>query len=72
MGVLIGKPSWVNWEYLSEKCRMDNQHLWIDYDLFNQKGKNLSFSKEDISVLITYVVIDKFLKNSGILAFVIR
>lgn len=72
MDLIIGNPPWVNWEYLPEEYKNKSQHLWVDYGLFNAKGLNLSFSKEDISVLITYVVIDKFLKDKGILAFVIR
>ncbi|MCI6998694.1 MAG: N-6 DNA methylase [Eubacterium sp.] len=70
--VIVGNPPWVNWEYMPEKYRKGTQHLWVDYQLFNARGRDLSFSKEDISVLITYVVIDKLLKFDGILAFVIR
>lgn len=70
--VIIGNPPWVNWEYMPEEYRRGSQHLWIDYNLFSAKGRDLSFSKEDISVLITYIVMDKLLKNEGILAFVIR
>ena len=68
----MGNPPWVNWEYMPEKYRKTSQHLWLDYQLFNAKGRDLSFSKEDISVLITYLVIDKLLNSNGILAFVIR
>lgn len=70
--IIIGNPPWVNWEYMPEEYRRGSQHLWLDYNLFSAKGRDLSFSKEDISVLITYIVIDKFLKKDGILAFVIR
>lgn len=70
--IIIGNPPWVNWEYMPEKYRTSSQQLWLDYQLFSAKGRDLSFSKEDISVLITYIVIDKLLKNRGILAFVIR
>ncbi len=70
--VIIGNPPWVNWEYMPEEYRRGSQHLWIDYNLFNAKGRDLSFSKEDISVLITYIVMDKLLRNEGILTFVIR
>jgi hypothetical protein len=70
--VIIGNPPWVNWEYMPEEYRVGTQHLWIDYNLFSAKGRDLSFSKEDISVLITYIVLDKLLKQGGILAFVIR
>lgn len=70
--VVIGNPPWVNWEYMPEKYRTSSQHKWVDYDLFSAKGRELSFSKEDISVLITYIVMDVLLKKDGILAFVIR
>ncbi len=70
--IIIGNPPWVNWEYMPEKYRTSSQQLWLDYQLFSAKGRDLSFSKEDISVLITYIVIDKLLKDNGILAFVMR
>ena len=70
--VIIGNPPWVNWEYMPEEYRRGSQHLWVDYNLFHAKGRDLSFSKEDISVLVTYIVMDKLLKNEGVLAFVIR
>lgn len=70
--IIVGNPPWVNWEYMPEEYRVNSQHLWLDYMLFSAKGRDLSFSKEDISVLITYIVLDKFLKKEGILAFVIR
>lgn len=69
---VIGNPPWVNWEYLPEQYRLETQHLWTAYSLFSAKGRDLSFSKEDISVLITYLVIDKFLKPMGVLGFVLR
>lgn len=70
--MIVGNPPWVNWEYMPEEYRRSTQHLWVDYRLFSAKGRDLSFSKEDISVLITYIVLDRFLKMHGILAFVIR
>lgn len=70
--LVVGNPPWVNWEYLPEKYRLQSQHLWTDYGLFAAKGRRLSFSKEDISVLITYIVMDKFLREGGVIGFVIR
>ncbi len=70
--IVVGNPPWVNWEYMPEEYRQKSQHLWISYELFSAKGRDLSFSKEDISVLITYIVMDKLLKSNGIIAFVIR
>lgn len=70
--IVIGNPPWVNWEYMPEQYRQSSRHIWLDYNLFSAKGRDLSFSKEDISVLITYIVIDRLLKDDGIIGFVIR
>lgn len=70
--IVVGNPPWVNWEYLPQKYKAKSQHLWPEYGLFNAKGRDLSFSKEDISILVTYVVIDRFLKENGFLSFVLR
>lgn len=70
--IVIGNPPWVNWEYLPEEYRRQSKHLWLDYGLFSSSGRELSFAKEDISVLVTYIVMDKFLKDGGRIAFVIR
>ena len=70
--ILIGNPPWVNWEYLPEKYRLQSKYLWVEYGLFSARGRERSFSKEDISVLITYIVMDKLLKRSGVIGFVLR
>lgn len=69
---IVGNPPWVNWEYLPKTYRMKNAHLWQHYNLFSQKGMDASFIKEDISVLLTYVALDKYLKPNGKLGFVIK
>lgn len=69
---VIGNPPWVNWEYLPNEYRRKTKFLWQHYGLFSQKGMNAGFIKEDISVLFTYVVADKFLKNDGNLIFVVK
>lgn len=69
---VVGNPPWINWEYLPEVSKELTKKVWVKYGLFEQNGKKLSFSKEDISLLVTYIVIDKLLKNHGIISFVIR
>ena len=70
--IIAGNPPWVNWEYMPASYRRRTRHLWTDYGLFSSKGLDLSFSKEDVSVLITCIVMDLMLKDRGVLAFVIR
>lgn len=68
----VGNPPWINWEYLPIKAKELTKKIWIDYNLFTQHGKNLAFSKEDISLLVTYIAIDKLLVDNGRLLFVLR
>jgi len=69
---IIGNPPWVNWEYLPKDYRSRNAQVWQDYGLFELKGMDSTFIKEDISTLITYVVVDRYLKNGGKLGFVLK
>jgi len=70
---VVGNPPWVNWESLPSEYRSDTKRLWERYGLFPHGGMDtiLGKGKKDISMLMTYVAMDKFLKPSGRLAFVI-
>lgn len=69
---IVGNPPWVNWEYMPDNYRMQHAQLWQYYGLFSQKGLNSNFIKEDISVLLTYVVIDNYLATGGKIGFVVK
>lgn len=69
---IVGNPPWVNWEYLPDEYRMKHAQLWQYYGLFSRKGLNSNFIKEDISVLVTYVVIDKYLNTKGKIGFIVK
>lgn len=71
---VVGNPPWVNWESLPENYRKELAPLWATkYNLFPHKGFDaiLGKSKDDISILMTYVAIDKYLKTGGRLGFLI-
>ncbi len=70
---IVGNPPWVNWEALPKEYREATGFIWQKYDLFEHKGlrARLGSAKDDISVLMTYVAIDKYLKNKGRLCIVI-
>ena len=72
MDLIAGNPPWINWEYMPEQYRAQSQHLWTDYGLYRSQGKGMRFLKEEISTLITCLVMDRFLKPGGLLAFVLR
>jgi hypothetical protein len=71
--LIVGNPPWVNWEALPQGYRDDTKPLWVNYGLFSLSGHEarLGGGKKDISMLMMYVAIDKYLKNGGKLCFVI-
>jgi len=70
---VIGNPPWVRWDYLSDDYRKRTLELWKRHGLFSLKGYEgrLGGGKKDFSMLFTYVCADNYLKNKGILGFVI-
>lgn len=71
--LVVGNPPWVNWESLPEEYRDSTAPIWQRYGLFSHKGlaARLGSGKDDISVLLTYVAHDSYLRKNGKLAFVI-
>ncbi|MCL0091325.1 SAM-dependent methyltransferase [Dehalococcoidales bacterium] len=70
---VAGNPPWVNWESLPENYRDDTKPLWEEHGLFPHGGMDtiLGKGKKDISMLMSYVAMDKYLKKGGKLGFLI-
>ena len=70
---IAGNPPWVNWEDLPQTYRDSTKALWQNYGLFSLSGQEarLGGGKKDISMLMLYVAIDKYLKDNCKLCFVI-
>ncbi len=70
---IAGNPPWVNWESLPEQYRLEIKPLWVKYGLFPHGGMDtiLGKGKKDISMIMTYVAMDKYLKRGGKLGFLI-
>jgi methylase of polypeptide subunit release factors len=71
---IIGNPPWIVWQNLPEEYRASIQRYWYEYKVFEHKGlrARLGSSHDDLAVLMTYVIMDNFLKNNGKLGFVIN
>ncbi|MBW1973115.1 MAG: N-6 DNA methylase [Deltaproteobacteria bacterium] len=70
---IAGNPPWINWEHLPENYRLDTKKLWENYGLFPHGGMDtiLGKGKKDISMIMTFVSMDKYLKKGGKLGFLI-
>jgi SAM-dependent methyltransferase len=69
---VVGNPPWVNWENLPDEYRSESKPLWEHYGLFPHGGMDtiLGKGKKDISMLMTYVSVDRYLRRGGKLGFV--
>jgi hypothetical protein len=70
--VLLTNPPWVGWEYIPRAYRARLDPLWKKYDLFTATGRDAAFLKEDLSTLALVLVWDRFLKDGGRSAVVLR
>ena len=63
----------MNWESLPEEYRASTVDLWQHHGLFPHTGMDaiLGKGKKDISMLMTYVAMEDYLKDRGRLGFVI-
>jgi SAM-dependent methyltransferase len=70
---VVGNPPWISWEEVSPEYRDETKPLWHDYGLFTLRGgaARLGGGKKDMSMLMTYVAAEEYLKASGRLTFLI-
>jgi hypothetical protein len=70
---VVGNPPWVNWQNLPDEYRLQTKPLWEHYGLFPHGGMDtiLGKGKKDISMLMTYVAVDRYLQTGGRLGFVL-
>jgi SAM-dependent methyltransferase len=71
--VIAGNPPWVNWETLPASYRQQTRALWEQYGLFAHQGMDaiLGKGKKDLSLLLTQVVMDRYLVDGGKIAFLL-
>lgn len=72
---VIGNPPWIKWDFLSKEYREKLSILYLDiYKLFSHKGMkaSLGHAHDDISILFTYIAMDKYLAENGKLTFVLK
>jgi len=70
---VAGNPPWINWDALPQSYREDTAGIWQKYRLFPHSGMRarLGSAEDDISILMTYVSLDHFVRDAGLLGFVI-
>jgi len=72
--VVVGNPPWVSWKSMTKCYQILIGEDWRSYDIFekNITRNTLGACNDDISSYFVYYSIDKFLKNKGLIKFVIN
>jgi hypothetical protein len=65
-------PPWIGWEYMSRAYRSYLQPAWRSYALYCARGREAAFLKEDLSTLALVVAWDRYLRDGGLCACVLR
>lgn len=69
---VIGNPPWVNWEKLPLEYRRSSKTLWESYGLLKSSGRaRLGRVKRDISMLFLARSLDSYVREKGVLAFLV-
>lgn len=70
---VIGNPPWISWEEVSPEYRELTKPLWENYGLFTLSGSaaRLGGGKKDMSMLMTQVAAEEYLRPHGRLTFLI-
>lgn len=70
---VVGNPPWIAWDHLPADYRQATMPLWQQYGLFTLSANAARHGggKKDLSMLLTYVCADRYLRCGGRLGFVI-
>lgn len=70
---VVGNPPWIRWGYLSAEYRRLTLKLWHSYGVFSLKGHEtrMGAGEKDFSMLFTYACADRYLRDGGVLGFII-
>ncbi|MFR0607314.1 N-6 DNA methylase [Limosilactobacillus balticus] len=70
MDIIVGNPPWVRWSSLPELYRERVKDTAKLYDIFSEH-KRYGGNELDISALVTVSVADRWLKNNGVISFLL-
>lgn len=72
---VFGNPPWINWESLPPEYRQMSAGIWEHYRLRGEipvpRRQASDLSKTDVSILMTYVVADKYVNDGAKVGFVL-
>lgn len=68
---VVGNPPWIAWKSMSKSYREGTLEIWKSYGIFEKDAYNKKTTHDDFGMAVTYVAVDKYLKNNGNMVFLL-
>ena len=68
---VVGNPPWIAWKSMSKSYREGTLEIWKSYGIFEKNAYDKKTTHDDFGMAVTYVVVDKYLKNNGSMVFLL-
>lgn len=68
---VVGNPPWIAWKSMSKSYREGTLEIWKSYGIFEKNAYDKKTTYDDFGMAVTYVAVDKYLKNNGSMVFLL-
>lgn len=68
---VVGNPPWIAWKSMSKSYRKGTLEVWKSYGIFEKSAYDKKTTHDDFGMAVTYVAVDKYLKNKGKMVFLL-
>lgn len=68
---VVGNPPWISWKSMSKSYRNGTLEIWKSYNIFEKNAYDKKTTHDDFGMAVTYVAIDKYLKDNGSMVFLL-
>ena len=68
---VVGNPPWIAWKSMSKSYREGTVEIWKSYGIFEKNAYDKKTTHDDFGMAVTYVTVDKYLKNNGNMVFLL-
>lgn len=68
---VVGNPPWIAWKSMSKSYRDGTLEIWKSYGIFEKNAYDKKTTHDDFGMAVTYVAVDKYLKNGGDMVFLL-
>lgn len=68
---VVGNPPWIAWKSMSKQYRDGTLKVWQSYGIFEKNSYDKKTTHDDFGMAVTYVSADYYLKENGVMGFLL-